>query len=117
MLALLMRSVPDVIAAIAAFAYGERAAILDGNVKRVLTRYHGISGFPGLPAIEKQLWAQAQAHVAQVPAGRMADYTQAQMDFLKLQRCDEIQGYLLGRPMPAAQFAAQFSGTALFMLS
>ena len=67
--------------AILSQAWNDPFAILDGNVKRVLTRYHGISGFPGLPAIEKQLWAQAQAHVAQVPAGRMADYTQAQMDF------------------------------------
>ncbi|PSD46849.1 A/G-specific adenine glycosylase [Stenotrophomonas maltophilia] len=66
--------------AILSQAWNDRLAILDGNVKRVLSRYHGIDGFPGLPAIEKQLWAIAQAHVAQVPAGRMADYTQAQMD-------------------------------------
>ncbi|KXU99113.1 DNA glycosylase, partial [Stenotrophomonas sp. DDT-1] len=66
--------------AILSQAWNERFAILDGNVKRVLSRYHGIDGFPGLPAIEKQLWAIAEAHVAQVPAGRMADYTQAQMD-------------------------------------
>ena len=31
--------------------------------------------------------------------------TQAQMDFLKLQRCDEIQGYLISPPVPAEQFA------------
>ncbi len=31
--------------------------------------------------------------------------TQSQMDFLKDQRCDEIQGYLISRPVPAAQFA------------
>jgi len=31
--------------------------------------------------------------------------TQAQMDFLKEQRCDEIQGYLISRPVPAEQFA------------
>ncbi len=43
--------------------------------------------------------------------------TQAQLDFLRMHDCDEVQGYLLGRPMPAHQFAAQFSGTALFMLS
>ncbi|MCF3480925.1 A/G-specific adenine glycosylase [Stenotrophomonas maltophilia] len=66
--------------AILSQAWNDRFAILDGNVKRVLSRYHGIDGFPGLPAIEKQLWAIAQAHVAQAPAGRMADYTQAQMD-------------------------------------
>lgn len=66
--------------AILSQAWNDPFAILDGNVKRVLSRYHGIEGFPGLPAIEKQLWAIAERHVAQVPAGRMADYTQAQMD-------------------------------------
>lgn len=66
--------------AILSQAWNDRFAILDGNVKRVLTRYHGIEGFPGLPVIEKQLWAVAEAHAAQVPASRMVDYTQAQMD-------------------------------------
>lgn len=66
--------------AILSQAWNDLFAILDGNVKRVLSRYHGIDGFPGLPVIEKQLWAIAEAHVAKVPAGRMADYTQAQMD-------------------------------------
>lgn len=32
--------------------------------------------------------------------------TQAQMDFLKAHRCDEVQGYLISRPVPADQFAA-----------
>lgn len=66
--------------AILSQAWNDPFAILDGNVKRVLSRHHGIDGFPGLPVIEKQLWAIAEAHVAKVPAGRMADYTQAQMD-------------------------------------
>jgi A/G-specific adenine glycosylase len=65
-------------AAILAQAWGERFAILDGNVKRVLARYHGIDGWPGSPAVEKQLWALAATHL---PDRRMADYTQAQMDF------------------------------------
>ncbi len=63
--------------AILAQAWGDPFPILDGNVKRVLARYHGIEGWPGLPAIEKQLWALAETHV---PGRRMADYTQAQMD-------------------------------------
>ncbi|WP_045738484.1 A/G-specific adenine glycosylase [Xanthomonas sp. MUS 060] len=67
--------------AILSQAWNDRFPILDGNVKRVLTRYHGIAGYPGLPAVEKPLWAMAQAHVGAVPDGRMADYTQAQMDF------------------------------------
>ena len=64
--------------AILAQAWGERFPILDGNVKRVLARYHGIAGWPGAPAVEKRLWALAEAHL---PAQRLADYTQAQMDF------------------------------------
>jgi len=67
--------------AILAQAWNDRFPILDGNVKRVLARFHGVEGFPGLPAVEKQLWQLAQAHVQTVPADRLADYTQAQMDF------------------------------------
>ena len=64
--------------AILAQAWGDRFPILDGNVKRVLARYHGIDGFPGLPAIEKRMWELTGSHL---PDSRMADYTQAQMDF------------------------------------
>ncbi len=64
--------------AILAQAWGERFPILDGNVKRVLARYHGVAGWPGLPAVEKQLWTMAEGHL---PRARLADYTQAQMDF------------------------------------
>ena len=48
-------------AAIAAFAFGRHGAILDGNVKRVLTRVFGIEGFPGKPAVERELWALAES--------------------------------------------------------
>lgn len=64
--------------AILAQAWGDRCAILDGNVKRVFARYHGIDGWPGLPAVEKVLWQLAESHL---PHERLADYTQAQMDF------------------------------------
>ena len=64
--------------AILAQAWGERFAILDGNVKRVLCRLHGIEGWPGLPKVEKALWEIARSHL---PGQRLADYTQAQMDF------------------------------------
>ncbi len=69
-------------AAILAQARGEPFAILDGNVKRVLARLHGIEGWPGLPAVEKRLWAIAEASLPRTPEtrARMADYTQAQMD-------------------------------------
>ena len=64
-------------AAILSQAWGDRHAILDGNVKRVLARYHGIEGYPGLPAVERRLWECAESHL---PHARMADHTQAQMD-------------------------------------
>ena len=63
--------------AILAQAHGLRFAILDGNVKRVLARYHGIHGDPAQSAVERLLWQHAQAHT---PASRVADYTQAIMD-------------------------------------
>src|ERR1700745_1772459 len=40
-------------AAIAAFAFGARGTILDGNVKRVLARHAGIEGFPGDATVER----------------------------------------------------------------
>lgn len=63
--------------AILAQAYELRFPILDGNVKRVLTRYFGIHGHPGQSAVEKVLWQHADALT---PAQRTADYTQAIMD-------------------------------------
>jgi len=68
---------PSTAAAIAAFAFGERAAILDGNVKRVLCRHFGIEGFPGQAAIEKTLWTLARQ---QLPADDIEAYTQGLMD-------------------------------------
>ena len=64
--------------AILSQAWGDPAPILDGNVKRVLSRVSGIEGWPGTPAIEKKLWTIA---VTLLPDSRLADYTQAQMDF------------------------------------
>jgi A/G-specific adenine glycosylase len=64
-------------AAIAAFAFGERAAILDGNVKRVLARYFGIEGWPGEKPVETLLWARANAVL---PKTDIETYTQALMD-------------------------------------
>jgi A/G-specific adenine glycosylase len=64
-------------AAIAAFAFGERAAILDGNVKRVLARHAGIAGFPGDKPVEAKLWALAESLL---PKKGIEAYTQALMD-------------------------------------
>ena len=65
-------------AAILSQAHDLPFAILDGNVKRTLSRYYGISGWPGTPAVEKVLWALSENCV---PKKRNADYTQAIMDF------------------------------------
>ncbi|MBB5392254.1 MULTISPECIES: A/G-specific adenine glycosylase [unclassified Herbaspirillum] len=64
-------------AAIAAFSYGRRAAILDGNVKRVFARVFGIDGYPGAKPIEDQLWLRA---VALLPDEGIEAYTQGLMD-------------------------------------
>lgn len=66
-------------AAIASFAFGQRETILDGNVKRVLTRCFGIAGFPGEKAVEKQLWALAEA-LLPADSSQMTAYTQGLMD-------------------------------------
>ncbi len=64
-------------AAIAAFSFGERAAILDGNVKRVLCRAFGVDGFPGERTVETRLWELAESLL---PAADVGTYIQAQMD-------------------------------------
>jgi A/G-specific adenine glycosylase len=64
-------------AAIAAFAFGERAAILDGNVKRVVARHFGVEGYPGATAVARQMWSIAEQ---ELPASRIESYTQGLMD-------------------------------------
>lgn len=63
--------------AIAAIAGGRHAAILDGNVKRVLARFHAVAGNPAGSAVLKTLWAHAETHT---PQARVGAYTQAIMD-------------------------------------
>jgi A/G-specific adenine glycosylase len=64
-------------AAISAFAYGTRAAILDGNVKRVFARVFGVEGYPGDKQVEDKLWQRA---VALLPQDDIESYTQGLMD-------------------------------------
>jgi A/G-specific adenine glycosylase len=79
-------------AAIAAFAYGERAAILDGNVKRVFARHFGIEGHPGAMSTERAMWHLAEA---QLPVAGVESYTQGLMDLgatvcvRRRPRCDD----------------------------
>ncbi len=63
--------------AILALAHGQRCSILDGNVKRVLARYHACGGWPGESAVLRKLWALAEQHL---PDQDISLYTQAIMD-------------------------------------
>lgn len=64
-------------AAILSIAFNDSHAILDGNVKRVLSRFQGISGWPGDSKISQELWSISDTYT---PVERVADYTQAIMD-------------------------------------
>jgi A/G-specific adenine glycosylase len=63
--------------AILALSRNERYPILDGNVKRVLARYHAVEGWPGKTAVSQLLWEHAEQHT---PDTQVAAYTQAMMD-------------------------------------
>ncbi len=64
--------------AILSLAFNQPAPILDGNVKRLWSRLHGIDERLDAPATEQQLWALSEYYL---PQQRNADYTQALMDF------------------------------------
>ena len=64
-------------AAIRALSAGERAAILDGNVRRVLARYFAVAGVTTQRAVQERLWELAEACT---PSADVAVYTQAIMD-------------------------------------
>jgi A/G-specific adenine glycosylase len=63
--------------AILALSMNQPHPILDGNAKRVLARYFGVTGYPGERAVEQRLWALAEACTPQVD---VAIHTQAMMD-------------------------------------
>jgi A/G-specific adenine glycosylase len=68
-------------AAVASLCFGEPIAILDGNVKRVLTRYLGFKGDLASSKVEKELWAIAQTMLPQRDVtNAMPRYTQGVMD-------------------------------------
>jgi len=78
--------------AIYAQAWNRRAPILDGNVKRALSRHAAIEGWPGRSVVEKSLWQEAEART---PDDHAADFTQAIMDLgaklctSRSPRCDQ----------------------------
>lgn len=63
--------------AILSIACGQSQPILDGNVKRVLSRFHAIRGWPGDNKVATQLWTISTQYT---PQQRTGDYTQAMMD-------------------------------------
>lgn len=92
--------------AILALSMSQRHPILDGNVKRVLTRYFGISGFPGEVAVERKLWSLADECTQ---ADRVANYTQAMMD-LGATVCVRSRPLCAACPL-SAQCVARVQGT------
>lgn len=82
-------------AAICAQAYGQAEAILDANVKRLLTRHNGITEWPGRSAIHNQLWDIAESLL---PEANLANYTQGLMD-LGAQICKPRQPQCAGCPV------------------
>lgn len=63
--------------AVLSLALGRRHAILDGNAKRVLARFHAVAGWPGRTAVARRLWDLAEEYT---PTARVATYNQAMMD-------------------------------------
>lgn len=63
--------------AIVSCAFHQKATILDGNVKRLLARFHAVTEPIDLLKTQNQLWEFAETYT---PDQRIADYTQAMMD-------------------------------------
>jgi A/G-specific adenine glycosylase len=84
-------------AAIAAIAFSQRCAILDGNVKRVLARHAGVAGWPGDKKVEGMLWQQAESRL---PSNSIEAYTQGMMDLGSLV-CTRSQPNCIACPINA----------------
>jgi A/G-specific adenine glycosylase len=92
--------------AILSIAFNNSHPILDGNVKRVLTRYKGITGWTGDSQINKQLWAVS---TELTPSKQCADYTQAIMD-LGATICTRTKPLCVACPL-ASDCVAKNTGT------
>ena len=68
---------PSTAGAVRAIAMQQRGVILDGNVKRVLARFHAVTGHYSEASVNKLLWQRAEEHT---PTKRVDHYTQAIMD-------------------------------------
>jgi len=96
-------------AAIGSIAFGLPAAVVDGNVYRVLARFYGIATPVGTTAAKKEFMALAQALL---PADRPGDFNQAMMDFGALQ-CTPAAPLCLTCPLSARCEALRSGRTAL----
>ena len=72
---------PYIAAATACFAFGQRKAVVDANVVRVLARYFGINSQRARPRDDKMVWERAQLLL---PRSQSADYNRALLDFASL---------------------------------
>lgn len=88
---------------ILAASMNKRAVILDGNVKRVLCRYHCVEGWPEQSATNKALWEIAAKYT---PETRCADYNQALMD---------LGASLCSRTQPACELCPLKSGCKAYI--
>ena len=85
-------------AAISAFAFGARDAILDGNVKRVFARQFGVEGDVRAKPVEEKLWSLAEQ---KLPRTKIEIYTQGLMD-LGATICTRTQPVCLLCPVRAS---------------
>lgn len=69
--------------AIAAFAYGRRSPILDGNVRRVFARHFGIEGDPGAAPVQRLMWERAEAELPRPAAGKPAFPEEVQREVMR----------------------------------
>ena len=115
--------------AIRSFAYARHAALLDGNVKRVLARCFAVEGWPGSTKVLSRLWSLSERLT---PARRTADYNQAMMDLGSLvctrgrpacSQCPLItqcraasQGNPLAYPQPKPKRAMPVKATRMVIL-
>jgi A/G-specific adenine glycosylase len=90
-------------AAIASFAFGEKVAVLEGNVYRVLARVFGIASDIAAPSSRREFQALADT---QIPAQSPDEFNQAIMEFGALQ-CTPLKPDCLFCPLQRHCFAFQ----------
>lgn len=96
--------------AILSLALKQKHAILDGNVKRVLARFHRIEGWAGHTRVLNQFWLYAERYT---PVNRVADYNQAMMD-LGSMVCVRTRPLCARCPLNAGCAAHKYQEQALF---